>query len=89
MCLTSRLDVPPSRDPDVGPGGEVAAARRQAHGDDEVGEGDGGGELQQADVVVEGDAVVVGVADDAGHGPGLLVGVEGLLGQPARVHQQV
>lgn len=89
ITLTSEPDVPPSGDPDISAGAENAVGRRQANRNDEVGEGDGGGEPQQADVVVEGVIVVVRVTDDLGHAFGHLVGVDGQLSQPAQVDHQV
>lgn len=58
---------------------EAAVGGRQAHGPDEVAEGDGLRQPQQADVVVRGPGVVVGVVDDLGHAAAHLVGVGALL----------
>lgn len=58
---------------------------RQAHRPDVIGDGDRRGQPQEGHVVVEGVAVVVGVVDDLGHAPLLLVGVGALLTLPAQV----
>lgn len=86
VAVTVAVDGSPSGDPDAAVGPVRAAGGGQADGPDEVGVGEAGGELQQADVVVLGLAVVVGVVDDLGHAPGLLVGVKKLLLVASEVH---
>lgn len=87
--LTSEPDVSPSSNPDVSASFENAAGCCQANRTDEIGEGDSGGKLQQAHVIVERIIVVAWVTDDPGYGSGHLVDVNGLLSQPAQVDHQV
>lgn len=75
MLLTATPDVSPSSDPAICSCIEHAASCCQAHRPDVVGEVHCRGQLQQADVIVEGLGGVVGMSDDLGHCPGHLVGV--------------
>lgn len=75
MNLTATPDVSPSGDPAVCSCIEHTASCCQAHWSDVVGEVHCRGQLQQADVIVEGLGVVVGMPDDLGHFAGLLIGV--------------
>lgn len=72
-------NVAPAGDPGVGAVVEGALGGRQTRRQDEVGEGDGRREPQQADVVVRGGAVIVGMVDDLRHRATHLVGVGALL----------
>lgn len=88
MLLTATLDVSPSSDPAVCSCVEHTASCCQTHRSDVVGEVHWRGQLQQADVIVEGLGVVVGISDDLGHCAGHLVGVQRLLGLTTKVNQQ-
>lgn len=72
---TSRSDIPPAGDPGVGAVVEGAVWGSQADGQDVAGEVHRRGELQQADVVVKGSGVVVGMSSDLLHRSRHLVGV--------------
>ena len=76
---TSKRGGAPASDPVDDAAVESASVRGQADGRDVVCEGDSRGELQQADVVVVGGPTVIGVTDNPGDGPGLLVGVAARL----------
>lgn len=65
-----------------------AACGRQTHRQDVVGESDGLRQLQQADVVVGGSGVVVGMVDDLRHAAAHFVGVRALLLLAAQVQRQ-
>lgn len=67
---------------------EGAAVGRQAHRQDEVVEGDGLRQPQQADVVVRGVGVVVGMVDDLRHAATHFVGVSALLLLAAQKQRQ-
>lgn len=85
---TSRVDVPPAGDPGVGAVVEGAVGGCQTHRQDEIVEGDGRRQLQQADVVVRVAGVVVGMVDDLRYGARHLVGVSALLLLAAQVQRQ-
>ena len=76
---TSKRGGAPASDPVDDAAVESASVRGQADGRNVVCEGDIRGELQQADVVVVGGPTVIGVTDNPGDGPGLLVGVAARL----------
>jgi hypothetical protein len=76
---TSKRGGAPASDPVDDAAVESASVRGQADGRDVVCEGDSRGELQQADVVVVVGPTVIGVTDNPGDGPGLLVGVAARL----------
>lgn len=67
---------------------EGAVGGRQTRRQDEVIEGDGSVQPQQADVVVRGGGVVVGVVDDLRHAATHLVGVGALLLLAAQEQRQ-
>ena len=73
--FTSFTDVSKASDPAVGAVDEHTLTGSQTHRPDVVSEGDWGTELKQSNVVVAGEPVVIGMADDRSHSAANSVGV--------------
>lgn len=86
--LTIASDVSPSGDPAGCPCIKGAAWCRQTHWFDIVSEFNRWGQLQQSYVVVVCLGIVVRVVDDTGHGAGLFVKVQRLLGFTSEINNK-
>lgn len=86
--LTATSDVSPSSDPAGCPCIKGAAWCRQTHWFDIVSEFNRGGQLQQGYVIVVCLGIIVRVVDDLGHGAGLFIRVQWLLGFTSEIHNK-
>lgn len=79
LTSISKLDSAPAGDPGDGSSVEHTVRRGQADGHDVLCELHRRGELQEADIVIAGVAVVIRVSDDLHDRPGHLILVDALL----------
>lgn len=86
--LTTTSDVSPSGDPAGCPCIKGAAWCCQTHWFDIVSEFNRWGQLQQGYVVVVCLGIIVRVVDDLGHGAGLFIRVQRLLGFTSEIHNK-
>lgn len=85
---TSWSDVAPAGDPGVNAAVEGAVWSCQADRQDVFGETHRRGELQEADVIVVGVGVVVGMIDDLCYLSRHLIGVKSFLSLATQIHNQ-